>query len=156
MDKHEETITRIMLGMLQQKAEEIYSEKIIRYGIHPKNYGTISKPDGYASEVNKCGENIEMFLRISNDRIEDAVFTTDGCLFTVAAASACAEMAKGKRIRECLKINQSSIMAFLESMPEDHGHCAFHAALTLHRALRNYAICSRGLPRKAEAGKMRK
>jgi NifU-like protein involved in Fe-S cluster formation len=64
---------------------------------------------------------------------------TDGCLFTIAAGSAAADMATGKTLRDCLQVNQSSIMAYIE-IPADHAHCAFHAALTLHRALRDYAL----------------
>lgn len=141
-------IEEIMLGMVHKKASELYSEKVISYGVHPKNYGIIDKPDGYASVVNDCGETLEIYLLIRNGRVEDAKFSTDGCLFTIAAGSAAAAMCVGKTPRECLMINQGAIMSFLEGIPADHAHCAFHAALTFHRALRNYAVTSRNQVRK--------
>ena len=49
-------------------------------------------------------------------------------------------MSQGKAIRECLRINQGSILAHLEGMPKDHEHCALLAALTFHKALRNFII----------------
>ncbi len=136
---NDKEIEEIMLGMVREKAAKLYSKKVISYGVHPRNYGAIEKPDGYASVTNDCGETLEIFLAIRNGRIDQATFMTDGCLFTIAAGSAAADMAKGKRIRECLRINQSSIMTFVE-IPLDHAHCGFHAALALHRALRNYAL----------------
>jgi nitrogen fixation protein NifU and related proteins len=145
---NDKEIEEIMLGMVHEKAKQLYSEKVISYGVHPKNYGNIDKPDGCATVTNDCGETLEIFLKIRSGKVEEARFTTDGCLFTIAAGSAVAAMAKGKTLRECLQINQSSIMAFLEGMPKEHVHCAFHAALTLHRALRDYAIASRRSIRK--------
>ncbi len=147
---NDKEIEEIMLGMVHEKAAKLYSAKIIAYGVHPQNYGIIHKPDGYGSVTNDCGETLDIFLKIRNGKVEDARFTTDGCLFTIAAGSSAADMAKGKTPRECLRINQSSIAAFLEGMPKEHAHCAFHAALTLHRALRNYAIGSRNYSRKPE------
>jgi nitrogen fixation NifU-like protein len=144
----DEKITEIMLGMVRKKANELYSKKLIDHGVHPGNFGTIVKADGYAKVTNDCGETLEIFLNVRNGKISEAKFTTDGCLFTIAAGSAAAEMTVGKPVRDCLQVNQSSIMAFLEAMPKDHAHCAFHAALTLHKALRNFAIKGRGYVRK--------
>ncbi len=150
---NDKEIEEIMLGMVREKASQLYSEKVISYGVHPKNYGAITKPEGYASVTNDCGETLEIFLSMRNGKIDDAKFMTDGCLFTIAAGSAAADMAKGKTLRECLQVNQSSIMSFLEGMPTDHAHCAFHAAVTLHRALRQCAISGRKAVKKPQLSK---
>jgi nitrogen fixation NifU-like protein len=47
-------------------------------------------------------------------------------------------MSKGKTIRECLKINRSSITEHLGGLPYDHDHCALLAALLFQKALRSY------------------
>lgn len=65
-------------------------------------------------------------------------FSTDGCAFTIAAAEAASRMAVGKRIRDCLIINQSALLERLGNMPEDHIHCALLAAMTFQRALRDH------------------
>lgn len=133
-------ITEIMLGMVYEKAKKLYSEKVIDYGVNPTHYRIMDKPDGYAKITGPCGDTVEIFLRVRNGKIEETNFSTDGCIFTIAACSAVSVMAQGKAIRECLKINQGSILAHLEGMPEDHEHCALLAALTFHRALRNFII----------------
>ena len=81
-----------------------------------------------------------MFLSVRNGKIEEAKFTTDGCIFTLAASTCATEMARGRTSRECLQINQSSILNDLAGMPEDHKHCALLAAMTMQKALRNFAV----------------
>jgi nitrogen fixation NifU-like protein len=79
-----------------------------------------------------------MFLRGRNGKIEVAKFTTDGCMFTIAACNVATGIAEAKKIRECFKINQSSILDYLECVPEDHKHCSLLAAFTFHKALRDF------------------
>jgi len=127
-----------MLAIIRGKAKEIYSEKIVEYGTNPGNYGRIDLPDGYAKNTDACGESIEVFLKVANGKIADSRFMSNGCIFTVAACNAAAEMAKGKTVHDCITINRSSIMSHLGGVPEDHEHCALSAALVFQRALRNY------------------
>jgi NifU-like protein involved in Fe-S cluster formation len=79
-----------------------------------------------------------MFLRVRNGKVEESRFTAEGCIFTVAACNAAAEMSRGRTIPECLKISRSSISEHLGSLPHDHSHCALLAALLFQKALRNY------------------
>ena len=88
MSKTEEEITEIMLGMVHEKAAEFYSKKVIAHGVHPMNYGMIEKADGHGSTVNDCGETLDIYISVRNNRIEKATFATDGCLFTIACCSA--------------------------------------------------------------------
>jgi len=67
-------------------------------------------------------------------------FSTDGCLFTIAASEAAARMAEGKTMVECLRINQSAILGCLEKVPEDHKHCALLAAMTFQKALKKCVV----------------
>jgi hypothetical protein len=49
-------------------------------------------------------------------------------------------MAKGKSPGECLRISRSAILDHLGVLPEGEQHCALLASITLHKALRNYAV----------------
>ena len=134
----ESKIIKNMVAILRKKARELYPEKVFDYGTNPENYGPIDSPDGYAEKSDECGKDIKMFLRVKHGRVDDSRFIAEGCIFTVAACNAAAEMSKGKTIRECLKINRSSISEHLGGLPHDHGHCALLAALLFQKALRNY------------------
>ena len=102
--------------------------------------GRMNDPDGAAIIKGICGDTMEMFLKIQNDRIVDIAYTTDGCMTSHAAGTAATVMAKGNSVRECLKITQSGILEHLGGMPEESQHCALLAANTFHKALRDFAI----------------
>jgi nitrogen fixation NifU-like protein len=138
--KDDEQIKKEMIDLLMEKITGGLSEKVVDYGNHPRNYGSLEKPDGYAKIKGPCGDTMEMFLKSRNDKIDDICYTTDGCMTSHAAGTAATVMAKGKPVRECLRINQSSILEHLGGMPEDSQHCTLLAANTFHKALRDYAI----------------
>lgn len=136
--ENESKIIENMSAILREKARKLYPEKVFDYGTNPENYGVIDSPDGYAEKSNECSKDIRMFLRVKHGKVEDSRFVAEGCIFTVAACNAAAEMSKGKTIRECLKINRSTISEHLGGLPHDHAHCALLAALLFQKALRNY------------------
>ncbi len=151
-DDEDGRIKQRMMDILLEKAGKRFSGKVMECGTRPVWYGRIDSPDGHARVSSDCGDAIEMFLRLRDGRIEEARFKSDGCLTTVAAAQAAAEMAKGKTVRECLGINQSSIIAYLDGLPANQEHCAFLAALALQRALRNYAVNRKGYWKTSQGG----
>ena len=138
--KDDEQIKKEMIDLLMEKITGGLSEKVVDYGTHPRNYGCLDKPDGYAKIKGPCGDTMEMFLKVKNDKIADVTYTTDGCMTSHAAGTAATVMAKDRPVRECIKINQSAILEHLGGMPEDSRHCALLAANTFHKALRNYAV----------------
>lgn len=138
--ERDDDIKKIMENLLLEKTGNLYSGKVIDYGTNPRNCGTLDHPDGYAKFTGPCGDTVEIFLRVGNDKTLDVRYTTDGCMTSHAAVSAATEMAKGRTLRECLKINQSSILDHLGGLPEDSQHCALLAAITLHKALRDFAV----------------
>jgi nitrogen fixation protein NifU and related proteins len=137
MEKDRE-IQEIMLGMVYDKARELYGERILEYGTNPSNSGVIDDPNGYAKITGICGDTVEMFLEMEGDKIRDAKFLTDGCMLSIAACSVATEMAQGKSVRDCIGITQSAILKRLEKMPADHEHCALLASMVLQSALRQY------------------
>lgn len=138
--KNDEQIKKEMIDLLMEKITGGFSEKVVDYGTHPRNYGSLDKPDGYAKIKGPCGDTMEIFLKIQNERIVDIAYTTDGCMTSHAAGTAATVMAKGNSVRESLKITQSGILEHLGGMPEESQHCALLAANTFHKALRDFAI----------------
>ena len=136
----EEKIKKQMMDLLFEKTKGLFSETVIDYGTNPRNCGTMENPEGYAKITGPCGDTVEIFLRVKNGKIEDIRYTTDGCMTSHAAVSAATVMARGKAPKDCIRINQSSILDHLGGLPEDAEHCALLAATTLHRALRNFAV----------------
>jgi nitrogen fixation NifU-like protein len=135
----ESLVIKEILDFLNAKTGKGFSEKVIDYGLNPRNCGVMENPDAHARVTGPCGDTVEIFLRIQNGKIDDIRYTTDGCMKSHAAVSAATVLARGKTLRECIRVNQSAIMEHLGGLPEEDQHCALLAATTFHRALRNYA-----------------
>jgi len=138
--EQEEEIKEQMMQILQEEMKKVFTERVIDYGTNPRNCGIMEKPDGYAIYTGPCGDTVEIFLRIKDERIEDICYTTDGCMTSHAAVSAAAVMARGRLLKECVTINQRTILGHLGGLPDDSKHCALLAAITFHKALRHYRV----------------
>ncbi len=113
------------------KAEEVI-DKWLRY------MGAMENPQGRAKITGPCGDTVEMYLRIQDDRVTDARFTTDGCLTTIAAGSMACELAIGRDIKDAFKISKEVVLESLGGLPADSVHCALLASNTLREALTDY------------------
>jgi nitrogen fixation NifU-like protein len=125
-------------GKPQTDLRSIYTDTVIDHAQHPRNIGSMDSPDGFGSVTGSCGDTMEIYIRIRNDRILNATFMTDGCGTTIAAGSMVTELAKGKAVSEAFKITRDDILNALGGLPEENQHCAQLAADTLKAALRDY------------------
>ncbi len=122
---------------------KLYTEKLINHALHPRNMGTIENADGYAKITGPCGDTMEVWLNVRNDKISDISFMTDGCGTSITSGSMMTTLAHGKSIGEAAKISQKDILDALGGMPEESQHCALLAANTLKKAISDCLIARR-------------
>jgi FeS cluster assembly scaffold protein NifU len=117
-----------------------YSEKVLDHFRDPRNVGTLEGEDVAVGKVGNpvCGDLMEFYLKIKDDRIEDIKFKTFGCGSAIATASMITEMAKGKTIDEALKITRQDVADELDGLPPIKMHCSNLAADALKDAIENY------------------
>lgn len=116
-----------------------FTDEFLTHAYTPQNVGLILDPDGFGSPTGACGDTIEIYLRVDRDeKIERAVFMTDGCAHTIACASVITTIATGSSIEDALKIKADRIIDMLGGLPEDHVHCAKLAVSTLKLAIKDY------------------
>lgn len=147
----DEVIEELQASIIKE-ARKIYPEKVIEHWLEPKNAGNMDNPDGFARITGPCGDTIEISLNVqeattsSRDGIiTDARFMTDGCTSTIACGSICAELAKGKSIKDARSISPEVILESLGGLPMEYVHCALLASNTLQQAVRNYQKLKREL-----------
>jgi len=128
-----------------EDARKVYSEEVIERWLNPKYMGEMESPQGHGKVTGICGDTVQIFLRIDNNRITDARFITDGCATTIAAGSMACELAMGKPFREAFKITKEVILEKLGGLPEESIHCALLSSNTLRAALTDY-LTSRNEP----------
>jgi len=59
----------------------LYSKKVMEHFQHPRNVGEMKNPDGIGHVGNPiCGDIMELYIKVKNNKIIDAKFKTFGCL----------------------------------------------------------------------------
>ena len=122
-------------------AEISYSKKVMEHFMNPRNVGVIENPDGYGKVGNPvCGDLMEIFLKVKDERIEDVKFKTFGCGAAIAVSSMVTEMAKGMTLDEAMKITREAVADELGGLPPQKMHCSNLGADALHAAIKDYWI----------------
>jgi nitrogen fixation protein NifU and related proteins len=138
-DSLEATIAKVKAYLKQEEGID-YSEPVIRNWLEPSHRGRIEKPQGYAELARSCGDGMEFFLRIHQDRIVEARFFSDGCICTIAAGNMAATLAEGSDVYDAFDVEARSIAEALEGLPPGEEHCAEMACEALRQALRDYLV----------------
>ncbi|GAU08906.1 iron-sulfur cluster assembly scaffold protein [Desulfoplanes formicivorans] len=112
-----------------------HSDNYIKMAFSYERSKRIENPDGYGRQTGQCGDTIELFLLMDNDRISQVTFEIDGCLHTRATANTVAILSEGRRLEEAWDIHPETVCNYLETLPKDHFHCAELAVGALYLAL---------------------
>ena len=120
------------------ETRETYGEEVFSRWQNPKFMGKMTNASCVGRITGSCGDSMEIYLRISNDHIEEASFFTDGCGSSVACGSMAAELAADKDLDEVTQIEGDTILEALGGLPEEETHCAFLAAEALQAALHEW------------------
>jgi len=103
-------------------------------------FGRMNDPTAAASVKGLCGDEMEFYLVIRNNVIEDVKYYTEGCGNTRACGLAVARRAKGRKVTDALSISAGEIIRSGECEPEAGRHCAILAVITFYRALADYLL----------------
>ena len=117
----------------------LYSKKVMEHFTKPQNVGKIEDYDGIGIVGNpKCGDTMEITLRIKDDKIEDIKFRTFGCASAIATSSITTVMAKGMTLDEAMKLTRNDVAKELDGLPPHKMHCSNLAADALQDAIKKY------------------
>jgi nitrogen fixation NifU-like protein len=117
----------------------MYSDKVFEHFRNPKNIGEIPDADGAGTVGNPvCGDLMTIMIKVKDDVIEDIKFKTFGCAAAIATSSVATELAKGKSIKEALKITRKTVADELGGLPPQKLHCSNLASDALRMAITDY------------------
>ena len=117
----------------------LYSEKVMDHFRSPRNVGVIEDADGVGKVGNaKCGDIMQIYLKIENDIIVDVKFETFGCGSAIATSSMATELIKGKRVEEALKLTNQAVVEALDGLPAHKIHCSVLAEEAVRAAIKDY------------------
>jgi len=116
----------------------LYTETVMDHFTHPRNVGEIPDANGVGEVGNaKCGDIMKMYLKIKDDRIEDAKFETFGCGSAIASSSMATELIKGKTVDEALAVTNKQVVDALGGLPAYKLHCSVLAEESIKAAVKD-------------------
>jgi len=130
------------LAMKDSTQENIsnYPEEVLNLINNEKYFGRMNDSTSSSYLKGPCGDAMEFYLVIENDKITEIKYYTDGCHATRACAAMAAKLVEGKTIKEALSISAGEVIVRLKGLPEDHLHCSILSVSTLYRAIADYLL----------------
>ena len=102
-----------------ENLRELYQQVILDHNRNPRNFRRMENPDGYAHGNNPlCGDQIDVYLRIRDGRIEDVSFDGHGCAICTASASMMTVALKGMPELDA----EALFISFHHALTEDEPH----------------------------------
>lgn len=101
--------------------KDLYQEVIVEHSKHPRNFRALSGATHRAEGFNPlCGDQITLYVKLTNNIIEDVGFSGEGCAISKASASLMTSAIKGKKPEDAMMLFQS-VHALLTEGPESKG-----------------------------------
>lgn len=117
----------------------LYTKKVLETFKNPHNYGKIKNADGVGKVGNiVCGDVMWLYIKVEKDAIKDIKFETFGCVAAISTSSIITDLAKGKTIKQALKITKDNIISSLGGLPKVKYHCSVLAVDALVEAIYDY------------------
>jgi nitrogen fixation NifU-like protein len=123
-----------------EKTKETYGEEVFSRWQNPRFMGRMPNASSVGRITGTCGDTMEIYLRIRDEKIQEASFYTDGCGSSVACGSIVAELATGKDLEEAAQIGGDTVLGILGGLPDEESHCAFLAAEALMAAIHEWML----------------
>ncbi len=98
-----------------------------------------------------CGDGYRIYLKVENDTIVDASYTTTGCGFGLAALAIVTEVVKGRTVAEAEQVTVEDINAGLDGFPARRQNYPLSALEALQQALEDLRL-GKGTPEEVRAG----
>jgi nitrogen fixation NifU-like protein len=120
-----------------------YNKKVMQHFLKPKNVGEIKNPDGIGKVGNLvCGDIMHVYIKVKEIKGEEMIsqikFQTLGCAAAIATSDVVIDLAKGKSIKDALKITNEDVVKELGGLPAIKVHCSLLAEQALGEAIYDY------------------
>lgn len=90
---------------MDAELQELYQEVILDHNKNPRNFHKMESCTHHAEGYNPlCGDQLELFLVMKDNKVEDISFVGNGCAISKSSSSLMTEMLKGKTKEEAEKI----------------------------------------------------
>jgi nitrogen fixation NifU-like protein len=119
----------------------MYSRQILEHFQNTHNVGELENADAYVRVDNPvCGDLLQLAIKVSNGRIEDAKFRARGCVSAIACGSQLTDLIREKTLPEVRALKRDDLVKALGGLPPASDHAATLAMDALAAALRQLGV----------------
>jgi nitrogen fixation protein NifU and related proteins len=84
---------------------DLYQELILDHKRHPRNFRDMPDATRAVDGHNPlCGDQLRLFVKVADGRVEDVSFIGVGCAISMASASMLTEAVKGKTVEQAQRL----------------------------------------------------
>ncbi len=113
----------------------MYSAQVLDHFRNPRNAGVVANPDASIQMENPaCGDVLKLTVRVADGHIHEIRFLAQGCVPTVACASALTELVQGRTLHDAQALRREELVRAIGGLPAASMH-ASHLALDAFAAL---------------------
>src|SRR5512136_1167343 len=113
-----------MKEIVKERTMAKYPKFLMDHFQNPKNVGEIPNADGVGTVGNaSCGDIMQMYIKVNENRITEAKFKTFGCGAAIATSSILTERIKGATLDEALNISEETSKEVLSQLPKEKIPC---------------------------------
>ncbi len=92
----------------------MYQDVLMDHYRHPRNKGTLSKPDLVSDQYNpSCGDSVQFHGNVEAAKLIDIAFEAKGCVLSLATASLLSEQAKNQPLQKILSWDKNSVLTLI-------------------------------------------
>ena len=136
--KELDTIVEDITRVLELEDLRVYSKEVVAEFRNPTHAARMPDADAEGIADGLCGDTMEMYLKVEDERIKACTFFTDGCGATIACGNRLARFVEGMALRDARSVRPSDLISLLNGLPPEHEHCATLAVMALRNAIRNF------------------
>jgi len=92
-------------------------------------------PSVNASTTGNCGDTVMMDIEVTDGKIKEISFITNGCGSLVICCNALIRMVKGRSVEYARSVEPPQVAKAVGNLPEDKKHCAVLAVRSLNNVL---------------------
>ncbi|MFP3938309.1 MAG: iron-sulfur cluster assembly scaffold protein, partial [Phycisphaerae bacterium] len=116
-----------------------YSDAVMDHFRRPRNVGELEDANGIGTAgAESCGDVMRIWIRVTDEHIEEVRFKCRGCPTAIACGSVVTELAKGKHIDDADAITADTVETALGGLSEEKRHCSNLGAEALGEAIWDY------------------
>lgn len=139
MDEFDKLVNDLQT-QVNQKDQSDFSSYALSLAKIPFHYKKLEpQSDVYIHEwQGPCGDSVCWYLKIIDHFVQQAYFSTTGCMTAIIASSQTAKMAHQQQVSDVRNLTQAQVLDALGKFPEADHHCITLALTSLNMTLDLY------------------